>query len=271
MPHSPLPPVLAKVPNTTPAPARWPAFLSWHIVAPATLLLLFVVAAILLSILGPSSPSVSPPGPADVRQDWQAGQVALAQGRFQTASRELNRAVALQTRCQSAFSLTERRRLRQLQQEANLLADLLIEPLDEIARRAARLQALDMNEWQAVFNRRYRGQAILLDGVIRPNGPDHYEWVKRLDINGDPGWINLDDLALLRHLPLDGARRLIFGARLAGIRLERNGGWRVDLEPDSGVLLTEAQAIKAVLPHPVPTGQLQAVLQEQRQWAEQLP
>ena len=60
----------------------------------------------------------------------------------------------------------------------------------------------------------------------------------------------LEDLAVLHDLPLDDRPRLIFGARLAGCEREPGGGWVVHFERDSGVLVTDHDAVVAALTQP---------------------
>jgi len=137
------------------------------------------------------------------------------------------------------LSPDEKRRWRQLKRETALLADLCAEPLEDILHHAARVPE---REWLADFPRRYRGQAILFDTIVqrKANG-------KLYSIYVFPGpdriRLELGDLELFRHVALEQPRRVVFGARLASIRLEPPGpAWEVRFEADSGVFLTDARA-----------------------------
>jgi hypothetical protein len=76
------------------------------------------------------------------------------------------------------------------------------------------------------------------------------------------------DIALLRHLPLDQTRRVVFGARLANVARGRGGVWEVEFERDSGVLLTDEGAAAALGPV---DAALREVLREQTKWTRTLP
>ena len=68
-------------------------------------------------------------------------------------------------------------------------------------------------------------------------------------------------------------RRMLFGARLAGLAREERGGhglWVIRLDPDSGVLLTDEDTAGACGPRPLDPG-LREVLRRQADWAAALP
>lgn len=78
--------------------------------------------------------------------------------------------------------------------------------------------------------------------------------------------LDLNELALLRQLPLDSPRRVVFLARLASVRREPGRGWVVRLQADSGVLVTEAGAARVACPA-LGGAEFDAVLARQRIWA----
>ena len=267
LPRSPLPAV-----SSLPTPEAFPAQrLTWRIAALLGTLLAVVIVALILVVWGLKSWGVRSTDRAALIQSWHAGREALSRGKFQLATMELAQAENLQERFPTELPVTERRRLRQLHREANLLGDLLSESLEEIARHAARLRGMDEREWQGVFEKRYRGRSVVFDAEVRRSVRDGYHLDWALDINGDPGRIDVSALRLLRHLPLDEPRRLFFGARLAGVRLDRAGTWIIELEPDSGVLLTDPGAVKACLLGRPVDPDLERLLQRQRQWAREMP
>jgi hypothetical protein len=156
----------------------------------------------------------------------------LADGMFRLAADELRG---------DAGDLTpdDKRHWRQLKREAELLADLSAEPIEDILRHAA---GVPEREWQADFPRRYRGKAFVFDTLIRQTANGKLQCTYAF-----PGpekiCLEIDNLELLRRLPLDQPRRVLFGMRLASVRLEPPGpAWVVRFEADSGVFLTDPKA-----------------------------
>jgi hypothetical protein len=156
----------------------------------------------------------------------------------------------------------QRRAWRQWHRQASLAADLADLSLEELVQLAA-LQR-DPQEWAAQWDR-HRGRAVLLDGVLRRDATD------RLVLLGfTPHWkdepirIALDQVQLLRALPLQGDQRVIFGIRLARIEREVHG-WAIHPVPESGVLFTDAATLEAL--SPVDLGaDLPEVMQRQAAW-----
>lgn len=266
LPRSPLPPVRSAASPAEGATSAFHRRLTWCVVAPAGAILVIVLVALVVLVWAVQSSNHRSAERAALLRHWQAGRDAFHQGRFQQASTELAQAASWQERFPSELAVDERRQLGQMNREAQLLADVLPEPLVDVCRQAARLNALDQREWQTVFERFYRGRSVLLDGQVRPSR-DGYQIDSTMDVNGDPGRINIAPLTLLRHLPLEEPRRLLFGARLAGIHLDRTGAWIVELEPDSGVLLTDARAVSRLLVAKQKDSELERLLGQQREWA----
>jgi hypothetical protein len=126
-----------------------------------------------------------------------------------------------------------------VQREAALLADLVSEPIEDILRHAA---GTTEREWLADFARRYQGKAVLFDTLLQRQvgGGLH---VGYFFPGPDPVRLEVADVDLLRRLVLNQPRRVLFGVRLASVRLEPPGPtWVVRFLPDSGVLLTDPKA-----------------------------
>jgi hypothetical protein len=185
----------------------------------------------------------------------EAGRQALRQGKFQLAVREFD-----------AISSPhpENTELTQLSRQAALMVDLLAEPLEDILQLAAELNERDELEWQAVFSKRYFQKSVIFDTEVRREAPGRYQWDYVLFHRSRPARANLDNVQLLHQLPLQKPQRLLFGLRLASVQLETGGKWTVHFVPDSGVLLTDADAVKACCSRPIEG--LEEVLKRQRGW-----
>jgi hypothetical protein len=205
--------------------------------------------ALLLSYLNrpdPTAPTaLEPAGPGAVRARVGAGQKALAAGNYRLAVEEFR---AAQEQCApnpDTLPAPERRQLASLLRQAELLADLLSESLQEILGRA--VEVPHPEEWQAQFANRYRGRAVVFDDVVRQDEMGRYHLLDwgNLRIGGRTVRVELGTL----NLPaLDSPQRLLFGARLASIAVEAGGIWVVRFAPDSSVLLTDPGAITACCP-----------------------
>jgi hypothetical protein len=197
-----------------------------------------------------------------------AGQQALAEGKVLLAATEFDVAQRLLKSQPQALAPAEQRELGQLQSQTTLVADLLLESLDELLLRAAKSHE---DEWQAQFEQRYKraGQsnAVVFDAEVRRDGAGQYQldWVVRA--GEEPARVEIGDLKMLHGLPLREPTRLLFGARLGRIAREQGGVWVVRFEPDSGVLLTDSRIAAACCPAPIDEP-LQKLLQRQRQWLE---
>ncbi len=120
-------------------------------------------------------------------------------------------------------------------------------------------------EWQADFQFRYRGKAIIFDLEVHagPDGRYRHDW--QLRARDEPAFLELSDLELLRHLPLERPQRLLFGARLAAVHREPGRGWVVRLEAESGVLITDPGAAVNCFLSPQ-DAEVQMLLQRQAEW-----
>jgi hypothetical protein len=204
----------------------------------------------------------------DIQQLLTATEEAVAAGRLHRAAEELTKAHEAALSRPDLLSAGELRALARRHREVSLLADLLSESLEEILERAAHMPE---DEWNAQFDKRYRGpgqpNAVVFDAEVRQIGVGRYglDWV--LKAGDEPARLEIDDLQMLRDLPLQTPRRLLFGARLGTVRREQNGVWVIRFEPTSGVLLTDPRALAARYPGPVDE-KLKDLLEQQRKWAE---
>jgi hypothetical protein len=272
LPRSPLPPLEGDGAAGAPATSGGRSAAFWLLPAAAALLVAGGVVTVVLLYLGRNGRNrdgAPTEGPASAAVHFKAGREALEQGKLRLAANELTAAETLRGRYPETLSVTERRQLRQLQREAQLLADLLAEPLDDVLRQAADRSEVDEKEWQAEFDARYKGRAILFDDEVKVEGGTLRFATYPFRVRGRPAQVALMDLQLLRRLPGDGPKRMLLGARLSSVRLETGGNWVVHLEPDSGVLMTNLQAVRVA--YPLPADELREVLDRQAKWAAEAP
>jgi hypothetical protein len=202
----------------------------------------------------------------DARALWQAGEHQLREGNVHLALKELNAAAAQGARHPDALNREEHHRLEQLRRQTDLLSRLLDQPLEEIVRQA--MQHRSDEEWREKFAD-YRGRTVVFEDVLRRDAQERpvlsFYVVRVGDVTAR---IALEDLVLLRQLPLDPPRRWLFGARLASCRREEGGIWVLRFEPDSAVLLTDESAAAACCPHPL-VEELLGVLKRQEECLRQ--
>jgi hypothetical protein len=191
----------------------------------------------------------------------------LAEGSFRLALEDLAQARQQAGTSWQNLPRDQRRLWGQFQRQAALLADLSVEPLEDVLRHAASVKEA---EWLAEFRARHQGRAVLFDLTVRrtPDGRFHHNYALRLP--DDEATLELRDLNLLLRLRLDRPQRLLFGARLAGVRREARGTWVVRLEADSGVLLTDAGAAMACC-SALDDAATRALLEQQAAWAADEP
>jgi hypothetical protein len=230
----------------------------------------FAIAIVTLAIvfqLSRTNNSNSGHDPGTAAQHFTDGAKLLSQGRFHEAITELDEALALREKQPDALSAADRKSLTQAYREAHLYADLLNESLDDILFQAA--AEPDDQEWQAAFADRYKGKGVIFFAGIRRDASDR--WVLDYDVfvRDKGARIDWKNLQLLRDLHLNQPQRLLLGVRLANVEPEPGGTWVVRLEPGSGVLITNADAIARVLSRP-PEG-LEEVLKRQAGWVAEMP
>ena len=226
----------------------------------ATLALVVGAFVVLLPML--TRPRPAPEGrPADeeVRRLQASARRALAEGKYRQALRDADAAKELSDRRPDALTRDERRDVVQLWRQSDVLARLLDVPLQEIVKQAS---LAPEDDWQPRFRELYQGRAVLFDDRLR------YDVVGRAALHtyevrlGDERVrLAVDELKVLRPLPLEPTPRVLFGARLAQVGREP-GGWVVRFDPDSGVLFTDPDAALCV---PL-DDELRTVLERQAEW-----
>jgi hypothetical protein len=266
----PAPGAVELVPAAPPAAAagRGAPWRGPLLAAVATLAVLVPLLLTLLPSLGRSGPRRHRATPDDVRASLEAGRQSLAEGNFQLAAQQLTAALDGREANGEALNAAENRQLNEAYRQADLLARLSGRSLEEILLEA--LPVRREEEWQARFRAHHRGKAVAFDDVVRHDAagrPALAVYVVRA--GGEVGRVALEDLELLKEVPLDPPRRLLFGGRLADVRREPGGGWVFHFDPDSGVLLTDAGAVTACLGPP--DLELREVLQFQQQWLAERP
>jgi hypothetical protein len=200
---------------------------------------------------------------ADARAFMEAGQRALGEGNVHLALKELNAAIEQRERDPNSLSREEHRQLNQLRRQIDLLAHLLDNHLGEILQQA--LQHRSAEEWRAKFED-YRGRTVVFDDALRQDARGQPALaVYEVHAGEVKARLALEDLTLLRQLPLDPPRRWLFGARLTSCRREEGGVWVFHFEPDSTVLLTDETAAAACCPPPLDE-ELREVLRRQDEW-----
>ena len=201
-------------------------------------------------------------------QKIEAGREALAQGKFHLARLALDDAVRQRDRQRDLLRPAEHRWLNQLHRQADLLARLSPLSLQEIVRQGTLVR--DPKEWDLEFAQ-YRGRSFVFDDVVRRDPQGRLKLANDVvDVGqAEEARLALDDLLLLKDLPLDDAPRLIFGARLAKCEREEGGTWVIHFEPQSGVLLTDPDAAQAASTRSLDPG-LKATLRRQQQWLDEL-
>jgi hypothetical protein len=236
-------------------------------------LALFAAAfLVLLPFLGrPAHPVATPPRPTGVQlsEHLDAGRRALTEGNFHVALRELNAAVELRDRQPELLTPKQSRDLNQLQRQADLLARIDNLPLQDILKEA--IVTPRDEEWQEHFDATHKGRSVLLDDVVRRDQATGWLSPACFEVRagGEKAAVALDDLRILRGVPLDPPPRLIFGGRLKSMTREA-GMWVIRFEPDSGVLLTDPDAAAACWPMPLDRDVLRT-LQRQDEWLRDLP
>ena len=273
LPSSPLPllddePTRSQPSNPT---APTPKFSTWRrplLAGGITLVAVILLFVLLLNFLGRTpQPTASSPAADELNRHLAQGEAALAEGSFARAVDELGKARELRDRGQS-MSLADGRRLQQLYRQADLLSGLLSDSLQTIVQQAVGSRR-DEGEWQRQFADRYKGKAVIFDAEVRRDAAGELHLDYLLQIPQTKARIDLQSLKLLRTLPLDQPRRLLFGARLESVVLEPEDTWVIRFDAESGVLMTDANAVAACgLPEDEDSRE---VLRRQVEWLSQLP
>lgn len=208
---------------------------------------------------GPGSTATRPLGTAE--QHLTIGRKALQIGDFRLALEELTAAQALLLANPQSLAADDRKQLQQLHRQAALLTDW---PKDSLEQVLTRLAPLRDDEWQTVIGK-YHGKVFVFDLEVRRDAARQYQ----VRFTRPPGRLalrlDLQDLVLLQHLPVDNPQRIWFAARLAEVKREAADRCLIRLEPNDAVLLTDVNPL--VLGAQVPDAQLAL----QRKWTAELP
>jgi hypothetical protein len=259
----------AAAPGAAGIPRRY--WLGPALAAVLTLAAVVVIFSRLIPALVPAPSLPEETKADDVRRIIGAGRDALGREEFRAAAARFAEARRRQGERPDLLSGSEARELARLERQTTLLADLLSESLGEILQRAAGARE---EERQAQFNLRYRDKAVIFDDVVTRDPAGRFALaVYEVRAPGEPARVELNDLKLLKALPLAEPRRMLFGARLAGLAREERGGhglWVIRLDPDSGVLLTDEDVAGACCPRPLDAA-LREVLRRQAEWSAALP
>jgi hypothetical protein len=200
-----------------------------------------------------------------IRSRIEAGRRALGEGNVRLASLALSAALEEHARKPDALDRDALHDLQQLHRQSDLLSRLLDRSLEEILQQA--LHHRDDEEWRAKFDD-YRGRGVVFDDVLRRDSdgrPMLASYVVQVD--EVKARLALEDLSLLRQLPLDPPQRWVFGARLMSCGREEGGVWVIRFEPGSAVLLTDEEAAAACCPGPL-DAELRALLARQLEWVK---
>ncbi len=236
-----------------------------------TLLVLVLLFLALMPYLARQNPN-PPPDPAkQLRQQIEAGRQALTEGRFNQAMEILDRCCKQARANPRWLTEAERRDLYQGFRQAELLDGLLSLSLQELLAQA--LAAGRDDEWRARFRKDYHRKAVVFDDLLRLDGEGQpvlgFTTVRANEISAR---LAVEELRLLAQLPLGQPVRVIFGARLQDFAREPGGNWVIRFEPDSGVLLTDEEAFRALAPLLLDRDDsIPRVLKRQREWVEKLP
>ncbi len=253
-----------------PPPAPTAAWRWWRaplLAAVACVGLLLVGFFALRPLLRRDGNGASPPRArvGDLPGQMDQGRRDLGQRKFRLAFQRLREAFQMRGERPEALSPEENRRLTQLYRQADLLARLSIEPLEYVVRRGQLVR--DPAEW-ALEMEDHRGRTFLFDDVVRFDAERKPQLATYVVEAGDERVrVALGDLEVLRELPLEDEPRLIFGASLAGCEREEGGGWVVHFVPDSGVLMTDLDALVACMTGP-PDKEVEQVLARQQRWLD---
>jgi len=243
-PVSPLPPPASAGPSVPPPIVARPVWFWPAVGAGSTFLVVAVLFTVVIGMLRSRAPE--PAAPTVTRQEveerWAAGRKAWANDDPAQAARDIAAACELLDKQPGLLPKADERRLRNQLREAQLLADWPGKSLGLILEGLANLK----EEYLAALVRtEFKGKAVFFDGRLARTPEGNYEIEHQRGQVGPPYRLDLRNFSLLAKLPLHDRPRCVFGGRLAEVRRER-GSFVVLLEPDSGALLTDPEAVRFV-------------------------
>lgn len=263
LPLSPLPAVRLGAASTTVDGRSRPVWLVPLLAGGATFLVMVALFVVLWDYIIPGrisgAAATRPLGTAE--QHLTIGRKALQIGDFRLALEELTAAQALVLANPQGVSADDRRHLLQLHRQATLLTDW---PKDSLEQILTRLAPLRDDEWQTVIGK-YHGKVFVFDLEVRRDAARRYQ----IKFTRPPGRLtlrlDLQDLVLFQHLPMDNPQRIWFAARLTEAKREAADRCLIRLDPNDAVLLTDVNPI--ALGAQVPDAHLAL----QRKWTAELP
>jgi hypothetical protein len=172
LPLSPLPPVAPPGAPTPPSvrlsgpPRRFNRTLILQVVF--GILLLVLLGVVVGYIFRPTAKHTSARDTLlkEIQKHREEGELALREGSFQVAARELEAAWQDSLRSPHLVTQADKAQLRQLHSQAKLLADLLEEPLEVILHNLN----VPVEQRQADFASRYQDKAIVFLDTVRRDG-----------------------------------------------------------------------------------------------------
>jgi hypothetical protein len=267
LPQSPLPPLVDQGGQAVANEPKTATLLSPTVRRALVCLLALGAAGLLLWGLavrpvwfGRESPPVRVDDLDEIRVHISQGQQSWREGNFQSAVEEFRVARRIETDLSGKPEFSQ---LDQLLRQAELLADLLAESLEEVSHQ---MEGLGEREAQSVFVRRFKGKAVVFYSGVRQDANGKYYMDYRL-VNG--AWessADLGNLVLFKQLPLREPTTVLFGARLEQMRRQANGSWLIGFQPDSAVLLTDLDAATGCCFGVANDDELRAVVARQAEW-----
>jgi hypothetical protein len=240
LPTSPLPAIgssAAKPTEATTPQRRWPVWFGPVVAGGLTLAVVVGIFAVVFSHLRDRQAASTRPTTADVENHVTAARQAVADGDFSHAAQQCATALKLLHDQPDLVPTAEQHRLEELHRQAAVLADWPRDSLDRLLGPAAQLKD---EQFQRVVAG-YRGKTVILDIDVRRDPAGHHHVIKHRPDGDATVRLQLDNLALLKPLPLADPQRLFFAVRLAGAHREGPGVFTAEFEPNSGVLLTDPE------------------------------
>lgn len=235
----------------------------WALLASAVGVAVLVGVTVLALPWLPRRGAAEVPTRDDLLARMAAAQKQLGHGQFRLADAALADLGQADLRRLAPADLRE---LSHLRRQAALLAMLSLFTAADLVRQA-RL-APGPAEWHKQWQD-HRGRSMVFDDVVRRGEDGRPALADAVQpVEDETVRLAVDDLAVLRHLPLESGRRLLFGARLHSCEREEGGGWVIRFEPDSGVLLTDAGAVGALSTRDLGPD-LKDLLDRQRRWVDE--
>lgn len=173
-----------------------------------------------------------------------AGRRAWKQGHLQAAVQAFAQAVQLRRHLPAAEGYPTVGQVVGWYHQAGLLADASTDSLQEVLQQ---LEGLDEDELHAVFAKRYRGKSVIFFTEMRRDAAGQYQMQYDLGRPGRPVRLALGDLKLLRQLPLQEPQLMLFGVRLADVQRQPDRAWLIELDPESGLCITDPDAARTCL------------------------